>query len=79
MRETEEKRNNEDGTEKADAIEHRIKDKCDERADEWADDVLVSHADARYHTDCYVPFFSGRSLPSNTSKEILGSVKIRPD
>ena len=27
-------------TQKADAIEHRIKDKCEERADEWADDVL---------------------------------------
>ena len=40
MRETEEKRKNEDGTEKADAIENRIKDKCDEWADEWADDVL---------------------------------------
>ena len=40
MRETEEKRKNEDGTEKADAIENRIKDKCEERADEWADGVL---------------------------------------
>ena len=40
MRKTEEKHKNEDGTEKADAIEHRIKGKCDERADEWADDVL---------------------------------------
>ena len=40
MRETEKKHKNEDGTEKADAIEHRIKDICDERADEWADDVL---------------------------------------
>ena len=40
MRETKEKHKNEDGTEKADAIEHRIKKTCDERADEWADDVL---------------------------------------
>ena len=40
MKETEEKHKNEDGTEKADAIEHIIKYNCDERADEWADDVL---------------------------------------
>ena len=40
MRETEETHYNKDGTDKADAIEHRIKDVCDERANEWADDVL---------------------------------------
>ena len=40
VRETEEKHKNEYGTEKSDAIEHRIKDTCDERADEWADGVL---------------------------------------
>ena len=40
MRKTEENHKSEDGTEKADAIEHRIKDKRDERADEWAEDVL---------------------------------------
>ena len=42
VRETEEKHKNEDGTEKSDAIEHRIKDTCDERADEWADGVVQS-------------------------------------
>ena len=40
VRETEEKHKNEDGTEKSDAIELRMKDTCDERADEWADNVL---------------------------------------
>ena len=33
MRETEEKHDNEDGTEKTDPIEKRTKDKCDERAE----------------------------------------------
>ena len=39
VRETKEKHKTEDRTEKADAMEHRIKDKCDERANEWADGV----------------------------------------
>ena len=30
---------------------------------------LVSQADARYNTDCYARFYSGRSLPGNTNKE----------
>ena len=33
LRETEEKHNKEDGTEKTDAMEKRIKDKCDEMTD----------------------------------------------
>ena len=40
VRETKEKHNKKDWTEKADAIEKRIKDKCDERANDWADSVL---------------------------------------
>ena len=67
-----------DGSEKAEFIEKKIKDKCYERADEWAGNILVHligltvraadlhAADARYHRDCYVRFFSDRSLPSDT-------------
>ena len=40
VRETEEKHTAEDGSEKADTIEQRINDKCDEMANECADDVL---------------------------------------
>ena len=32
--------NNEDGTETTDAVEKRIKDKCNEWTDEWPDDLL---------------------------------------
>ena len=32
--------NNEDGTENTYAVDKRIKDKCDEKADEWTDNVL---------------------------------------
>ena len=60
----------------------RIQGKCDERADEWTDDELgrlaCSHADARYHTDCYARFFSGRSLSGNTSKESSHDIARSP-
>ena len=70
-----------DGSEKAESIEKKIKDKCYERADEWAGNILVlltgltiratDHhaADARYHRDCYVRFFSDRSLSGDTKKK----------
>ena len=54
--------NNEDGTENTYAIDKRIKDKCDEKADEWTDNVLERltyltvratdlHTDTYYHID----------------------------
>ena len=70
-----------DGPEKAESIEKKIKEKCYERADEWAGNILVRlagltvraadlhAADARYHRDCYVRFFSDRSLPGDTKKK----------
>jgi len=79
MRETEEKKD-EHRREKIESIEKRIKDKCEERADEWAKDVLdrlafltvraadLHAADAHYHKDCYARFFSGRSPPGDTKK-----------
>jgi hypothetical protein len=80
VRETEKKKD-EDGTEKTDVLEKRIKDKCDERADGWAGDVLdrlagltvraadLHAADARYHKDCYSRFFSSRSPPGETKTD----------
>lgn len=73
VRETEEKRGS--TADKTYTIEKRIKDKCAERADEWAEDVLhrlsglivraadLHAGDARYHKECYTRFFSGRHPP----------------
>ena len=59
----------------------KIKDKCYERADEWAGNILVCLAgltvraadlhgtDARYYRDCYVRFLSDLSLPGDTKKK----------
>ena len=70
-----------DGSEKAESIAKKIRDKCYERADEWAGNILVRLAgvtvraanlhvaDERYHRDCYVRFFSDRSLPVGTRKK----------
>jgi len=47
LRKTERAHNNKDGTEKTDAVEKGIKDKRNERTDEWAGDVrerLTSHS-----------------------------------
>ena len=55
--------NNEDGTDKTFAIDKRIKDKCDEKANEWTDNALelsayltvrateLHAADAYYYKD----------------------------
>ena len=69
LRETEYNHNNEDGTENTVAIEKRNKDTCDDRADEWADDVLerLAYLTVRatdlhagcYHKDYDSRFFSG--------------------
>ena len=56
-------------------LEERIKQKCHERGDKWASDILdrladlavrasdLHAADARYHRDCYTRFFHDRHPP----------------
>ena len=82
VRETEKKANDDRTTTGAAAIEGRIRDKCHERTDDWADIVLdrlaglavrsadLHAADARYHKECYNRFFNGKSCPvGNTKKD----------
>ena len=79
VRETESKKTEEGNlVDLVDAIEIRIRNKCHERADEWSGEILerlaaltvragdLHAADARYHRNCYVRFFSGRSLPGDS-------------